>query len=78
VGGVFHWFRVKSAGTSPENVQSLIRTAAGVDHLSGNLAEPLLAFQGRGAVYPVNPDTGVAWTQADWNNPVQLGFVSEA
>jgi hypothetical protein len=62
----------------PTNLQSLIRTGAGVDHLSANLAGLGVAFGRVGARYDVNPDTGLLWTQADWNAPVQLGFQSEA
>lgn len=76
--GAFHWLRGKNGGASPANIQSLIRTSADVDHESGNLPGIGVTFSQFGARYDVNPDTGVAWTEADWNAPVQLGFVSEA
>lgn len=77
IQGVFNWMIAKNDGTSPNNIASLIRTAAAVDHASADLNGLGIAFAGLGAMYPVNPDTSAAWTQTDWNAPVQLGFVSE-
>lgn len=77
IEGVFYWLIAKNDGTEPENIASLIRTAANVDHVSGNLDGINIGFNSLGARYDVNPDTGAQWTQTDWNAPVQLGFVSE-
>jgi len=78
IEGVFAFIIAKTDGTSPENISMLCRTGAAVDHESGNLNGVGVAWSGAGARYDVNPDTGEAWTQAEWNAPVQLGFTSEA
>ena len=78
IKGIFHWLRGKQDGTAPTNIESLCITGAAVDHTSGNLAGLGAGFGSVGARYDVNPDTGVAWTAADWNVPTQLGFTSAA
>jgi len=76
--GAFHWLRGKNSGTAPANLQSLIRGGDGVDHQTGNLSGIDVLFGHFGARYNVDPATGLQWTAAGWNAPVQLGFVSEA
>lgn len=79
IQGVFTYIVAKNDGSNPANISSLIRTGDGTDHMSANLGGLNIAYIGVGARYDINPETGVAWTQADWNAvPVQLGFVSEA
>lgn len=75
--GVFEWLIVKNDGVAPENVASLIRTGADVDHVSADLPGVTFGYTNVGARFDVNPDTSTQWTQAAWNAPVQLGYVSE-
>lgn len=77
IATVFHWLRAKNDGSAPENIQSALITAGG-EHETGNLAGVGVGYGPAGTRYDTNPDTGAVWTQAEWNTPVQLGYVSEA
>jgi len=75
IAGVFQWLRAKNDGNSPANIQSICRPAT-TDSISGDLPGMLITYVSVGARYDLNPDTSAAWTQAEWNAPVQMGFES--
>ena len=75
--GVFNWIQAKNDGNTPQNIASLIRTAANINHVSASLGTASIGWSQFGARYDSNPDTGAQWSQDSWNSPVQLGFVSK-
>lgn len=76
VAGAFNWVRAKNNGNAPNNLKSLVRVA-GTDYTASvNMPNMGVGFGGTGARYDVNPATGVAWTQAAWNAPIEMGFAS--
>lgn len=77
ISGIFNWIQVKNSGIPPENVSSVIRTSANINHTSAITGPVDIGWGQTGARYDVDPDTGSQWTQSSWNSPVQLGFRSE-
>lgn len=72
---VFNWMRAKNDGSAPANIESVARVA-GQNFVSGDLSGIGVGYSAVGYRYDVNPATGLPWTQADWNAPVELGYGS--
>ena len=77
IPSIWQWLRVKNDGGAPSSIQAICRPST-TDHISASLPAVGVTFAGLGSRYDINPDTGVAWTQADWNAPAQMGFESGA
>lgn len=76
IASVFHWLRAKNDGGAPENIESAC-IIGGSEYESGNLGGIGVGYGPVGARYDTNPNTSATWTEAEWNTPVQLGYVSE-
>jgi hypothetical protein len=76
--GVMHYVRAQSDGVDPTTICAVMRTAAGVDQVTPNLGALPIGFAPLGVRYNVNPDTGLPFVQADWDNPIELGYKSAA
>jgi hypothetical protein len=71
--------RAQVSSTGPQHFDWLVRTAA-IDYLaSAPQAPPLAAFANFAHIWPVNPNTGLAWTVADITAAgFNLGIESQA
>lgn len=79
ISGVFHWLRAKNGGASPENIKSMVVDGGTEYDAAANMTPSVgLPYGPIMERYDVSPATGVAWTQTEWNAPVELGFISEA
>lgn len=75
IGGLFYAFIARNDGANaPLNVQGLLRTG-GTDYVTSNLTPINPAFGPLQARWDVNPNTGLAWTEANIN-AMELGFKS--
>lgn len=78
IGTVFYWLRAKNDGVTPTSIEAALISSDTAEYDSGNLGGLGLGFSGVFNRYDTNPATSGQWTQAQWNTPVQLGFISEA
>lgn len=75
---VFYALRGRNDGgvSAGQNIKALCRSGS-TDSISGNLSGIVGAYNYGKTRFPVDPATGVKWTQAGWN-AAELGFVSAA
>jgi hypothetical protein len=70
--------RVQISATGPQHFDWLARTGA-IDYLASAPQAPALAFGNFSHIWPLNPNTGVAWTVADITAAgLNLGIESQA
>lgn len=79
VSSVFYWLRAKNGGASPENIKSLVVDGGTEYDGAANMTpNPILPYSSVMERYDTSPATGLAWGQAEWNAPVEFGYISEA
>lgn len=77
IASVWHWMRAQNNGASPGNIKSVCRSG-GTDFPAA-INSPNLGL-GLGPIamnYNVDPNTGLAWTQANFN-AAEFGYLSAA